>query len=44
MSVQNELEKCLEMLEKKINLKVLRLNARENIELLHQKIKEFIDD
>lgn len=44
MSVQNELEKCLEMLEKKINLRVLRLNARENIELLHQKIKEFIDD
>lgn len=44
MSVQNALEKCLAELEKRLNLKVLTLNARESVENLHEKIKEFIDD
>lgn len=44
MSVQNALEKCLTMLEKKIKLQILTLNARESVENLHERIKEFIDD
>lgn len=44
MSVQNALEKCLAVLEKRLNLKVLTLNARESVAHLHEKIKEFIDD
>lgn len=44
MSVQNALEKCLAMLEKKIKLRILTLNARESVENLHERIKEFIDD
>lgn len=44
LSVQNALEECLEILTRKINLKVLSLNARDSVTNLHEKIKEFIDD
>ena len=44
LSVQNELEKCLQELQKRLNLRVLRLDGRESIGVLHEKIKEFIDD
>ena len=43
LSVQNELEKCLQELQKRLNLRVLRLDGRESIGVLHEKIKEFID-
>ena len=44
LSVQNELEKCLQELQKRLNLRVLSLDGRESIGVLHEKIKEFIDD
>lgn len=44
MSVQNALEECLALLEKKLNLRVLTLDARESVAHLHEQIKEFIDD
>ena len=44
MSVQKALEKCLAVLEKRLNLRVLSLDASESVGVLHEKIKEFIDD
>ena len=44
MSVQKALEKCLAVLEKRLNLRVLSLDACESVGVLHEKIKEFIDD
>ncbi len=44
MSVQNELEKCLAVLEKRLNLRILSLDASQSVGVLHEKIKEFIDD
>lgn len=44
MEVQEKMEEVLNFLKLKIDLKVLNLDARESIENLHNKIKEFIDD
>ena len=44
MSVQKALEKCLAVLERRLNLRVLSLDASESVGVLHEKIKEFIDD
>lgn len=44
LSVQNALQDCLNALAREQNLQILSLDANESIELLHEKIKEFIDD
>lgn len=42
LAVQNELENCLEILQNRTNLSVLKLDAREEISTLHKKIVRFI--
>ncbi|TQR61664.1 dTMP kinase [Campylobacter troglodytis] len=44
MSVQARLEKSLEILEKRLNLSILSLDAQESMGILHEKIKDFIND
>ncbi|AXP08676.1 dTMP kinase [Campylobacter hepaticus] len=42
LNVQNKLEKVLEFLNQNIQIKILKLNANQNKEILHQEIKEFL--
>ncbi|MFQ6342147.1 dTMP kinase [Campylobacter sp. VTCC 70190] len=42
LSVQNKLECVLDFLNQNIQIEILKLNARESKENLHQKIKEFL--
>ncbi|CAG9468273.1 thymidylate kinase [Campylobacter upsaliensis] len=44
MDVQEKMEKVLNFLKFKIDLKILELDAKDSIENLHKKIKEFIND
>ena len=44
INVQEKMEKVLNFLKFKIDLKILELDAKDSIENLHEKIKEFIND
>lgn len=44
LSVQDKLECVLDFLNQNIQIEILKLNARESKENLHQKIKEFLND
>lgn len=42
LEVQNEIQNCLEILQKRLNLQILNLDANEEIQALHEKIKAFL--
>lgn len=44
LNVQNALDECLNYFNAEFGLKILRLDARLDIQNLHLKIKDFIDD